>query len=127
MTVVFKRCPDSACGGYGEQGQCVHTLPSVAGVGPDAPIETNENGVSQSETLYAFTSLDAHALFRVAATASQGDAKYGPDNWRGIGCEDHLNHALIHIYAHLAGDQSDDHLAHAACRMLMALAVEIAE
>lgn len=98
---------------------------SVEGVGPDASTETNEHGASQSKALYAFTSLDPHALFRVAATAAFGDAKYGVDNWRGISALDHLNHALTHIHAHLADDTSDDHLAHAACRMLMALAVDI--
>jgi len=100
-------------------------MQSVEGVGPDAPTETNENGASQSTAPYAFTSLDPHALFRVAQTAAAGDAKYGVDNWRGIPTIDHLNHALTHIYAHLADDISDDHLAHAACRMLMALAIQI--
>jgi len=105
--------------------QTLRLRPLLRGVGPDAPIETNEHGASQSRTLYAFTSLDPHALFRVAATAASGDVKYGVDNWRGISERDHINHALTHIYAHLADDTSDDHLAHAACRMLMALAIQI--
>lgn len=115
-------CTDPETCWWWQQSQL---LQSVEGVGPDAPTETNEHGASQSKALYAFTSLDPHALFRVAATAAFGDAKYGVDNWRGISALDHTNHALTHIYAHLADDPSDDHLAHAACRMLMALAIDI--
>jgi len=54
----------------------------------------------------------------------KGAQRYEKDNWRGIDLDDHLNHALVHIYAHLAGDAQDDHLAHAFCRMMMAVAVE---
>lgn len=95
----------------------------VPGVGPDAPTETNERGASQSKTMYAMTSLDARALLAVARVAAEGDAKHGKDNWRGIGARDHINHAIVHFYAYLAGDITDEHLAHAACRALMALAV----
>lgn len=100
---------------------------SIRGVGPDAPTETDERGASQSKTPYAVTSLDARALLAVAAVQARGDAKYGPDNWRGIVVEDHLNHAMVHVLAHQAGDTQEQHLAHAACRMLMALATSMAD
>lgn len=119
---LMKDCTDPECIRVRQRSKI---LRAVEGVGPDAATETNEHGASQSTALYAFTSLDPHALFRVAGTAAAGDQKYGVDNWRGISERDHVNHALTHIYAHLAGDQTDDHLAHAACRMLMALAVQI--
>lgn len=97
----------------------------VAGVGPDAPTETNERGASQSQVEYHFDSIDARALLELARVHAQGDTKYGRDNWRGIAERDHINHALIHLYAYLAGDTQDDHLAHALCRTEMALAIRL--
>ena len=38
---------------------------------------------------------------------------------------DHLNKALIHVMAHQAGDTSDDHLGHAAGRLMMALEIDL--
>lgn len=95
------------------------------GLGPDAPTVTEANGAKQSHAPYAFTSIDPLALFRVAEIQKGGDEKYGPDNWRRLPVEDHINHALAHIFGHQAGDQSDDHLAHAATRLLFALAVHL--
>lgn len=63
----------------------------------------------------------ARAVLAVAQVLATGAQKYGPDNWRGIPVEDHFNHALAHLFADLGGDTGDDHLAHAACRLLMAL------
>ena len=38
--------------------------------------------------------------------------------------EEHINHALIHIIAHLAGDTQDEHIDHALCRLMMAYATK---
>jgi Domain of unknown function (DUF5664) len=60
----------------------------------------------------------------LAQVLKDGADKYGPDNWRKIGRADHLNHCLAHIFAHLAGDSGDEHLTHAACRLLFAMETE---
>ena len=39
----------------------------------------------------------------------------------------HLNKALIHIAAFLAGDTQDDHIGHACCRLQMALEKHLSE
>lgn len=93
---------------------------SISGVGPDAPITTNASGAKQSATPYRLDLIPPLALLDVAAVLKLGADKYGVDNWRGIPVEDHLNHALVHIYAFLSGDTQDNHLGHAACRLLMA-------
>ena len=94
----------------------------IPGVGPDAPPSVNEKGGKQSYSPYRFDLLDAKAMFRLAGTAGRGAEKYGVDNWRKLTIEDNINRAIIHLYAYLAGDRQDDHLAHALCRVLFATA-----
>lgn len=101
-------------------------MSEIKGVGPDAPIQVNEQGGKQSATPYRFDLLDAPAMFRLAEVLAYGATKYGDNNWRAIPVQDHINHALQHVFAYQAGDGSDDHLGHALCRMMMAVATEMA-
>ena len=58
-------------------------------------------------------------LRRLAETCAEGACKYGDYNWtRGIPASVMLNHAIRHIYLYLAGDEGEDHLAHAAWNLL---------
>lgn len=93
----------------------------IHGVGPDAPIVTNAAGAKQSASPARLDLIPMRALLRVGAILQEGAAKYGETNWRGIPVNDHLNHALVHIAAFLAGDTQDDHVGHACCRLQMAL------
>ena len=93
----------------------------VKGVSPDAPVITNEKGAKQSDSPYRLDLVDPKALLAIGAVLKEGATKYGEDNWRGIDLNDHINHALVHIYAYLAGDNSDDHIEHATTRMIFAL------
>ena len=93
----------------------------VEGVGKDAATVVNAKGAKQSATLYRMDLLPALASLQVAAVLKHGAEKYGDNNWRDLTVEDHLNHALIHAYAYLAGDRQDDHMGHFACRAMMAL------
>lgn len=66
-------------------------------------------------------------MFAAAQVAKQGAEKYGESfgdrNFTKIAAEDHVNHALQHLYAYLQGDQSDSHLAHAIVRCMFAYEV----
>lgn len=54
------------------------------------------------------------AIRRKAATCHEGAVKYSDYNWeKGMPINDLLNHAIGHIFQYLAGDRSEDHLAHA--------------
>lgn len=97
------------------------TRATVAGVGKDAPTTVNAAGGKQSDSPYRCDLLPAQAVLAVAAVLKHGADKYGPNNWRAIPIGDNLNHALTHVLAYLAGDTQDDHLEHAACRILFAL------
>lgn len=92
---------------------------------PDAPTVVNEYGGAQSDLPVRFDLIDAKALFEIAKVHDHGARKYGANNWRHIHVDDHLNHLLTHVYAYLAGDETDEHLSHACCRAIFALAVAL--
>jgi|GEM_PF-1417089 len=66
-------------------------------------------------------------VLQYGVTQSNGGKGYPVNNWRLIPREQHINHALIHLLALLAGDTQDDHLEHALCRMHMAIATKETE
>lgn len=98
-------------------------MSEIPGVGKDAPMSENKLGGKQSEMLYDFTQIDAGSLFQLAGILHEGSKKYGKYNWKKIDTEDHLNHALQHVFAFLAGDYQDDHLGHAFCRLMFAITI----
>ena len=91
------------------------------GLNPDAEIVENAQGGKQSEKSYRFDLVPARASFAVAEVFAYGAKRYEPWNWLKIPLADHLNSVLGHINAYMMGDDQDDHLEHAACRMMMAL------
>lgn len=60
----------------------------------------------------------------IAKVLQYGADRYEPNNWRLIPQEEHINHALIHLIAHIMGDTQDEHIDHALCRLMMARATE---
>lgn len=85
---------------------------------------TNEAGGKQSLSAYGFHLLPTGAIFAAAGVALQGAQKYGETrkarNYTKISTDEHINHCIQHLYAYLAGDVSDDHLAHAIVRAMFA-------
>lgn len=102
-------------------------MPIITGVQPDVPTVTNSLGGRQSDTPYAFHFLPPHAIFATAEVAKYGAEKYSETflerNYKKIAPEEHINHAIQHLYAYLAGDESDDHLSHAILRAMFAFEV----
>lgn len=109
---------------YGKLGKAIASQISDI-VSPDAETTTNERGGMQSHVPVRFDLIDGKAMFAMAAVLHEGAEKYAPGNWRLIPTRDHLNHALMHIFAYLSGDRTDEHLSHALCRITFANAVEI--
>lgn len=101
------------------------TIADVAS--PDAETTTNERGGSQSDISARFDLIDSKALFEMAKVLDEGAKKYGENNWRLIDIEDHLNHLIMHAYAYLDGDRSDEHLSHIMCRAMFAQGVDLQE
>lgn len=66
-------------------------------------------------------------VLQYGATKANNGKGYPVNNWRLISREEHLNHALIHIVAMIAGDTQDNHRGHALCRLMMAKATKESE
>lgn len=61
--------------------------------------------------------------FMIGNRLKYGAVKYAPNNWRLIPEGQHLNHAMIHLVALAIGDDQDDHLGAALCRLHMTIAL----
>ena len=92
---------------------------------PDAPTYTNEHGGKQSITASRLDLFPPFAWFHVGAILDKGAVKYGEWNWLKTTVAENVNHAMNHLAALLMGDTRDDHLGHAACRLMMALDLEL--
>lgn len=84
-------------------------------------IDVSPNGAMQSYLGKSCELIPAKALLHVAGVMHEASCIYPEDNWRGLTLKDHLNHAIAHVYEYLSGDRSEDHLGHAATRLLMAV------
>ena len=80
--------------------------------------------IDKDEMTLTIMELYPDALIQIAKVLEYGASRYKPNNWRLIPEEDHLNHALIHLYALEQGDTQDDHLGHFLTRIMMAYATE---
>jgi dATP/dGTP diphosphohydrolase len=89
---------------------------------------TNGSGANQSELYHRLILADPSALRALGGVLASGAKKYGRSNvgegWYTISAEDHIDHALDHILLWRLGNIREDHLAHAQCRVHMALAVD---
>lgn len=107
-----------------EKEKAYNAMSGVPGLAPDVPVTVNDNGGKQSATPYGFHLLPVSSIFAAAEVAAYGANKYGEDfrnrNYTKISVEDHINHAIQHLYGYLAGDTSDDHLGHAIVRAMFA-------
>lgn len=69
-----------------------------------------------------FDLISGVAMRRLAETYNEGATKYGEHNWRkGFKTSGLINHALRHIFLWLEGDDTEDHLTHAAWNLLTAI------
>lgn len=94
---------------------------------PDTRMTVNENGGKQHFRPYRMQAIPPKAIMAVGKVRYEGHDIHGyeDDNYKSIPLEDHLGRALSHIFSYLDGDTSNDHLSHAACRLLMALELEL--
>ena len=102
-------------------------MEKINGMGQELEISTNESGGKQHSRPYRSEALPPKALLAVSHVrwAAHAVYHYDDDNYKLIPLTEHIGRAMTHIYAYLAGDVSNDHLAHAATRILFALEMEL--
>jgi hypothetical protein len=67
--------------------------------------------------------LPSSALWALESVMREALPKHGKDAWRGQEIGFHILHAQRHLEKFYVKDEGEDHLAHAACRLLLALAL----
>jgi len=86
---------------------------------------TFDTGAKRSTFPYRYDLISPVGMARLATTCDEGAKKYGEHNWeKGIPVSNLVNHVIGHLYRYLAGDTSEDHLAHAAWGCFAAMHME---
>lgn len=99
----------------------------IEGMDSEREIQTNDAGGKQHARPYRSEALPPLAILAVSNVRWKAHEEHGyeDDNYKLIDRREHVGRAITHLFSWLYGDTSNEHLAHAATRVLFALEEEL--